>query len=116
MSLRDFLLAILSGSFAIGPSIFLALEHLLWFARIAPQYKRWVVAVTSGLLGVLAWALALWLGYIEQPASYSPEYVANAFWMYGVMVGYSAFASATLIHGHAALSKQVVLFLPEDSK
>lgn len=116
MSLQEFLMAILGGSFAVGPTVFLAFEHIPCFTQIDAKYKRWIVALASGVLGVLAWTLALWLGYVDRPDIYSATYIANAFWMYGVMVGYSAFASATLIHGHAALSKQVVLFLPEDSK
>jgi hypothetical protein len=113
VTLKDFLLAILTGSFGIGPVIFVAFERMAWFSQVSDEYKRWVVAGASGVLGVAAWGLALWLGYVEQPSTYSPEYVANGIWTYGILVGYSAFTAATLLHGHLAMRKASFIFTPD---
>ena len=113
MTLQNFLLAILTGSFAIGPAIFMLLERLPALDAIHPEYKRWIVAAASAVMGLAAWALALWLGYVEEPPSYSPEFVASGIWQYGVLVGYSAFTSATMLHGHLALSKNTVILTPD---
>ena len=59
MTLQNFLLAILTGSFAVGPAVFMLLERIPAFASVDPEYKRWVVAVLSGIAGLAAWALAL---------------------------------------------------------
>ena len=112
MTIRDFLMAILTGTLMIGPAIFVGLERLSYFARLDAELKRWVVAVVAGVVGVAAWGLALWLGYVEQPPIYTPEYVLNGVWSYGVLTGYSAFMSATLLHGHLALNKQTFTFTP----
>lgn len=106
MTLQNLLLAILTGSFAVGPVIYLGLERIPAFTAQNAEYKRWIVAAVSGVTGLAAWALALWFGYVEQPPAYSPEYVANRIWQYGVLVGYSAFTSATLMHGHYAMGKE----------
>jgi hypothetical protein len=100
-----FLLAILSGSFALGPAIFVAMEYLEIGQQLAPKMKRLAVAALAGLIGVGAWALALWLGYIEQPAVFTPEYIVSNVWSAGVMTAFSAITSATLIHGQVALDR-----------
>ncbi len=100
MTLRLFVLAILSGSVALGPAIYALFEYVQWLKCNVPNdYKRVTVAVVSGLLGIGAWALALWLGWVEQPAIYSPEFVLNGIWSYGVMAGLSAFTSSQILHG-----------------
>jgi hypothetical protein len=65
MTLRMFLLSILSGSIALGPAIFAAMEYLEVGQTLASKTKRLVVAGLAGLLGVGAWWLALALGYID---------------------------------------------------
>ena len=100
-----FLLAILSGSFALGPAIFMAMEYLEVGQQLPPKTKRLVVAALAGWIGVGAWAMALWLGYIEQPVVFTPEYVLSNVWSAGVMTALSAFTSATLIHGQVALDR-----------
>ena len=115
MTLQNFLLAILTGSFAVGPAVFMLLERIPAFASVDPEYKRWVVAVLSGIAGLAAWALALWFGYVETPLSYSAEYVGSGIWQYGVLTGYSAFMSATLMHGHYAMTKNTFVVTSEDA-
>ena len=105
MTLKMFLLAILSGSFALGPAIFMAMEYLEIGQQLSPKMKRLAVAALAGLIGVGAWAMALWLGYIEQPVVFTSEYVLSNVWSAGVMTALSAFASATLIHGQVALDR-----------
>jgi hypothetical protein len=73
---------------------------------LAPKTKRLLVAGLSGIVGVGAWAAALWLGYIEVVDTMSTEYIVSNIWSYGVLTGLSAFASATLVHGHLALGEQ----------
>jgi hypothetical protein len=104
LTLKMFLLAILSGSFALGPAIFAAMEYLEVGQNLAPKWKRLAVAGLAGLFGVSAWAMALWLGYIEQPVVFTPEYIVSNVWSAGVMTALSAFTSATLIHGQVALN------------
>lgn len=105
MTLKLFILAILSGSIALGPAIYTAFEHVQWLkCSIPDDYKRVVVAAVSGLLGIGAWALALWLGWIEQPTVYSPEFVLNGIWTYGLMLGLSAFTSSQILHGQLSKS------------
>jgi hypothetical protein len=106
MTLKNLLLAILTGSFALGPIIFMAFERMAWFGCINTEAKRWVVAATSGVIGIAAWALALWLGYVDAPSAYSPEFLVNGIWSNGILVGYSAFTGATLLHGNLALRKE----------
>lgn len=105
MTLKDFILSILAGSFALGPIIFAACERIAAFGQLNAEAKRWVVAAASGIVGVAAWAIALWLGYVDQPTAYTPDYVLSSVWTYGVLTGYSAFTSASLLHGRIALKK-----------
>jgi len=105
MSLRLFLLSILSGSFALGPAIFAAMEYLEIGQNLAPKVKRLAVAGLAGVLGVGAWALALGLGYIEAPPVVSTEFVLDAVGSSGVMTALSTFTSATLIHGQIAMNR-----------
>lgn len=105
MTLQNFLLAILTGSFAVGPAVYMLLERLAAFARLDSEWKRWIVAGVSAMAGLGAWGLALWFGYGEQPPAYTPEYVGSGVWHYGILVGYSWFTSATLIHGQTSLKK-----------
>lgn len=105
MTLKDLLLSMLSGSAGIGPAVYLACEYIPFMKRVDPEWKRWIVAGLSGLLGVGAWALALWLGYVPSPPLFTPDYVLSAVWSYGVMTGFIAFTSATLIHGRLELRK-----------
>lgn len=105
MTLQNFLLAILTGSFAVGPAVYMLLERIPAFARVDPECKRWCAAAVSAAAGLAAWSLSLWFGYVEQPLAYSPEFVGNGIWQYGILVGYSAFTSATLIHGSLKLAK-----------
>lgn len=99
MTLRMFLLSILTGSFALGPAIFLAMEYLEFRKRLVPKHRRLLVAGLSGVIGIGVWTLARWLGYIDSVDTLSTEYVLPNVWTYGVMTAFSAFTSATLIHG-----------------
>lgn len=104
MTLKLFVLAILSGSIALGPAVYALFEYVRWFRLTIPdEQKRLAVAVMSGVLGIGAWALALWFGWVEQPPVFSPEFVLEGVWSYGVLIAYSAFTSSQLLHG--ALSK-----------
>jgi hypothetical protein len=100
MQLKDFLLSIIGGSVALGPAIFYALNRIELFVALKPEYKRWVVAVAAGVLGVAAWGTAVLLGYVPVPEAFTPNYYAEAIYQFGVLSGFSAFMSATLIHGH----------------
>jgi hypothetical protein len=101
MSLRDFLMAVLGGSFAIGPIVYGAFEYFNALQDMQPKYKRLLVAALSGLLGLAAWGLAVALGY--QPAPGATSGWAEAAWQYGILTGFAAFMSASLIHGNAKL-------------
>jgi hypothetical protein len=106
MMLRDSLYALLTGAFAVGPAIYLACEHVPFFAKQNSIRKRWIVAGASSVLGLAVWGVALWLGYVRPPPAYSVEYVANGVWSYGILVACSAFVSATLLHGHLTMMKE----------
>jgi hypothetical protein len=106
MTLRDSLYAVLTGAFAVGPAVYLACEHVPFFAKQHPIRKRWIVAAAASALGLVVWGLALWLGYVQPPPAYSTDYVANGVWSYGILVGCSAFVSATLLHGHLTMVKE----------
>lgn len=101
MTLRDFLVAILSGTIALGPVVYAIIEHFALFQAMEPKYKRLTVASVAGLLGLLAWGLAVALGY--QPAPGAASGWAEAAWQYGILTGFAAFMSATLIHGNQKL-------------
>lgn len=105
MELKDFLLSILGSGAAIGAGVFLMLEKIAAFNALDAEAKRWVVMLVSGVLGIAAWGVALFLGYIPAPDVWTPNFYAESVWKYGVMTGFVAFTSATLIHGHTALSK-----------
>lgn len=106
MTLKLFIMAILSGSFALGPALYAAFEYLQWFkANISDEYKRVAVAVLAGVLGIGAWALALWLGWVNRPPMVSPEFLLDGFWTYGLMMALSAFTSSQLLHGQLSKGK-----------
>lgn len=106
MTLKLFIMAILSGSLALGPALYAAFEYVQWFkANISDDYKRLAVAVLSGGLGIGAWALALWLGWIERPPVVSPEFLLDGVWSYGLMMALSAFTSSQLLHGQLAKAR-----------
>jgi hypothetical protein len=101
-----FLLSILWGAFGIGPAVYGVMECLEIGQRLAPKMKRLLVATLSGLVGIGAWAAALWLGYIEAVDTMSTQYIVSTVWSYGVLSALSAFTSATLIHGYLALGER----------
>lgn len=102
MSLRDFLLSVIGGSFAIGPAVYAAIEYFNVFQTMQPKPKRLTVAAVSGALGLAAWGLAVALGY--QPVPGAAAGWAEAAWQYGILTGFAAFMSATLIHGNEKLA------------
>lgn len=97
MTLRDFLFAVLGGGFAIGPALYALVEYTGLLTRLDPRVKRVFVAAYAAELGVLAWLIAVALGYIPTPADHAG--VAEAVWTHGIMTGFVAFTSATTIHG-----------------
>lgn len=103
MELRDFLLSIIGSGAAIGGAVFVLLNKITAFDALDPETKRWVVMLLSGVLGIVAWGAALFLGYIPAPEVYTTNFYAESIWKYGVMTGFVAFTSATLIHGRVAL-------------
>jgi hypothetical protein len=116
LTLEHFLLTIIGGAGAIGPSVFYALEKTPVFCALDAEYKRWVVAIVTGILSVSAWALALNLGYIPEPDIYTSRYYAEAIWQNGIISGAFAFMSASLIHGHLAMQKRTFTFTPEEKE
>ena len=97
MSLASFLTSVLTGTLALGPAVFAVFEYLGLAASLAPERKRFVVAVVAAVLGVGTWSLAVNLGYVPVPADRGA--IAEAIWQYGILAGGSAFTSSSLIHG-----------------
>jgi len=104
MTLSDFLTSILSGSFALGPAVFFAVEYLKIFQNIPSDRKRIVVAVICGVLGVVTYGVAITVGVLPEPLNKADT--LNAIWTYGVSMGFSAFTSSSLIHGSVALKSE----------
>ncbi|MBK9944223.1 MAG: hypothetical protein IPP13_21695 [Kouleothrix sp.] len=107
MTFQSFITSIFGGSIVLGPIVFAALERMAWFANLTAEAKRWVVAGASGGIGTLAWVIALLFGYVDQPAVVSAAFVVDGVWTHGILTGYATFMSATLLHGHYALSKPI---------
>jgi hypothetical protein len=99
IELREFLLATLASGAAVGGFIFLLFEYFDIAATMPIKWKRVFIAIISGLSGTALWAFTVWLGYLTQPET--NQAIAEAIWMYGVGTGFSAFTTATLVHGFA---------------
>ena len=97
LTLRQFLLLVLGQGTILGPFVFLIFEKLSLGQNLAPSWKRVLVGVVSGLLGISLWAVALSLGYVE--LGDTRDALAQALWQYGVLTGFVAFTSANIIHG-----------------
>lgn len=54
MSLRDMLLSMLSGGIALGPVVFAIFEYFNLGTSVPLRWKRVLVAVVAGALGVSA--------------------------------------------------------------
>jgi hypothetical protein len=98
VTLQDFLLSVLGGSIALGPIVWAIFEKVDLFANMESLFtKRLWVAMVSGVFGLAAWGLAVFLGYLPSPAV-APEW-AEAIWSNGVLTGLAAFTSSTVLHG-----------------
>jgi hypothetical protein len=97
MELRSVIAAVLSGSIALGPMVFALFEYTRLIDKFPLEWKRVIIAAVSGLAGVLIWEFAVYMGYVAFPDS--RQVVADAIWTHGVLTAFSAFTSATLIHG-----------------
>ncbi len=97
-TLREFIMAVLSGGFLLGPVVFQLFDYFKLFPTLDAAAKRATVGAVCGVLGVIAWGLGVWLGYVPQPVD--PTEVAEAVWSNGINMALAAFFSASLIHGY----------------
>jgi len=68
MSLREALLAVLSGGGGIV--VYWLMEFIPQLKELRADYKRYASLVLSGLLPVLAWLVLLGMGYEQPPATW----------------------------------------------
>ena len=99
-SLREFIMAVLSGGFLLGPIVFQLFDYFNLFPTMEAAAKRATVGAVCGILGVAIWAAGVWLGYVPQPVDSTG--FAEAIWANGVNMALAAFFSATVIHGFVA--------------
>lgn len=105
LSLEQFLISVLGGTFALGPFFFWIIEHTQQdgICHIPEQYRRLVIAVACGATGLMAWTLAAWLGYVD--VVYDRRNIAEAVWNYGILTGFSAFVGSQVTHAMQATTK-----------
>ncbi len=83
----------------MGPILYQIFEKVTFFSEIESTLtKRVVLAAAAGVVSLAAWGLALWLGYMPQPSGNADW--AEALWQNGILTAFSAFTSATLVHGY----------------
>lgn len=98
LSLQQFLVAVLGGTFALGPLFYWIIERTQerGLCNIEPQWRRLVVAIACGAAGLAAWSLAVWLGYIA--GATGRQAIAESIWNYGILTGLSAFVGSQVTH------------------
>jgi len=97
LDLQTLVMSILTGSIGLGPSLYLAFDRIPALARLNPEAKRWAVAASAGILGILLALFARLMGYLDVPLA-TPQEIVNAVWTYGVVTGLSGYTSSQMVH------------------
>ena len=87
-----------AGQAGAGVIAYYIIEHWWRLNLLDPKPKKIVAAGISGLIGIAAWLMELWMGWHGVPTS-PPEWVA-------------ALAVAALLAGTAASTAHTLLVLP----